>query len=77
MEAVEVERPHDHLFTASRLFGESLSALQLAWADARGYKPWEPEHRARKAGQPLLGKRALVFCHERRRDLLDVSAHLE
>lgn len=76
MEAVEVEQPQEHLFTAIRIFGEQVRGLQLAWADARGVWPWEPGHRARRAGQPLLGGRAPFFCDEHRPDRLDVPPAL-
>lgn len=72
LEAVEVERPQEHLLTAIRLYGERVRGLQLAWADARGVWPWEPGHRGRRAGQPLLGRRAPWYCHEHRPDRLDV-----
>lgn len=77
MEAVEVERPHDHLFCAVSLYGQDVQGLQLAWADQRGVWPWQPGHRARQAGQPLLGRRAPSFCHEHRPDRLDVPASLD
>lgn len=76
MEAVEVERPQDHLRVAVALHGDPVRALQLAWADGRGRWPWEAGHRARRAGQPLLGPRAPWFCDEHRRDRLDVPPHL-
>ncbi|MCA1720666.1 MAG: DUF4262 domain-containing protein [Actinobacteria bacterium] len=50
--------------------------VELAWADARGFWPWEPGHRGRRAGQPLLGRRAAVFCDEHRPDRLDVPPSL-
>lgn len=75
--AVEVVRPQDHLFMATRLYGEGVRGLQLAWADERGFWPWEPEHRGRKAGQPVLGEPAPFYCCEHRPDRLDVPAHLE
>lgn len=58
LEAVEVTRPQDHLLVAVELYGEAVRALQLAWANHRGRWPWEPGHRARRGGQPLLGERA-------------------
>ena len=76
MEAIEVEQPQDHLLTAIRIFGEQVRGLQLAWADARGVWPWEPGHRARRAGQPLLGRRAAFYCDEHRPDRLDVPPSL-
>jgi hypothetical protein len=76
MEAVEVARPEDSLAVAVALFGPQVRALQLAWADDRGRWPWEPGHRARRAGQPLLGERAPWYCDEHRPDRLDVPPHL-
>lgn len=76
LEAVEVSRPEDHLFFAVDLYGEAVRALQLVWNDDRGRWPWEPGHRARRAGQPVLGKRAPYYCHEHRLDQLAVPPHL-
>jgi hypothetical protein len=76
MEAIEVERPDDHLLIADMLYGEKVRALQLAWADDHGRWPWEPGHRARRAGQPLLGTRAPAYCDEHRPDRLVVPPHL-
>ncbi len=76
MEALEVDRPREQLVIADLLYGEKVRALQLAWADDRGRWPWEPGHRARRAGQPLLGKRAPWYCDEHRQDRLDVPPHL-
>ena len=76
MEAIEVAHPEDHLHVAVALHGGAVRALQLAWADDRGRWPWEPGHRARRAGQPLLGTRAPCFCEEHRPDRLDVPPHL-
>ncbi len=76
LEAVEVAEPHEHLLTAVRFYGEAVRGLQLAWADQRGRWPWEPGHRARRAGQPLLGEPAPHFCPEHRPDRLDVPEGL-
>ena len=75
LEAVEVERPGDHLLLAVAIYGEDVRALQLAWADERGRWPWQAGHRARRAGQPLLGARAPRYCDEHRPDRLDVPPH--
>jgi hypothetical protein len=64
-----VEQPQEHLLMAARLYGDRVRGLQLAWADARGVWPWEP---GRRAGQPLLGRRAPGYCEEHRPDRLDV-----
>ena len=61
MEAVEVVRPEEHLRVAAAVYGEAVRALQLAWCDSGGRWPWQAGHRARRAGQPLLGERAPVF----------------
>lgn len=76
LEAVEVTRPDGDLVLAGVLYGEAVRALQLAWADERRRWPWDPRHRARRAGQPLLGERAPFFCDEHRPDRLDVPPHL-
>jgi hypothetical protein len=75
MEAVEVERPQDHLLLAELLYGPAVRALQLAWADHRGRWPWAVGHRARRAGQPVLGQRAPGYCDGHRPDRLDVPPH--
>lgn len=75
MEAVEVSHPADHLGLAVAVHGGPVQALQLAWADDRGRWPWEPGHRVRCAGQPLLGERAPLYCDEHRPDRLDVPPH--
>lgn len=72
LEAVRVDHAQDHLLVAARLYGDRLSALQLAWADARGRWPWEPGHRARQAGQAVLGTPAPWLCDEHRPDRLEV-----
>lgn len=76
MEAVEVRHPQEHLKVAAALYGGAVRALQLAWCDSAGRWPWQPGHRARRAGQPLLGERTPVVCDEHRRDRLDVPPHL-
>ena len=76
LQAVQVERPHDHLLVADRLYGDGLRALQLVWADEAGRWPWEPAHRARRAGQPVLGERAPWYCAEHSPNRLDVPPHL-
>ena len=76
LEAVAVERPREHLLLADALYGQRLQGLQLAWADDRGLWPWEPGHRARRAGQPLLGRRAPQYCCEHSPTRLDVPPHL-
>jgi hypothetical protein len=76
LEAIEVERPQDHLLFAINLYGDAVRALQLAWADERGRWPWQSGHRARRAGQPLLGQRAPWYCAEHSPTRLDVPDHL-
>jgi hypothetical protein len=75
MEAVAVARPTDHLRVAAALYGDAVRGLQLAWCDSAGRWPWQPGHRARRAGQPLLGERAPAYCDEHRPDRLDVPPH--
>ena len=75
MEAVEVARPPEHLGLAVAVYGERVRALQLAWCDSAGRWPWQPGHRARRAGQPMLGERAPTYCDEHRPDRLDVPPH--
>jgi hypothetical protein len=76
LEAVAVERPEEHLLVAHHLYGERLRALQLVWADDAGRWPWDPAHRAQRAGQPLLGARAPWYCEEHSPNRLDVPPHL-
>jgi len=75
LQAVEVDRPEDHLFVACEFYGEAIRGVQLAWADQSGRWPWEPRFRGRPAGQPLLGARAPWFCPEHAPDRLDVPPH--
>lgn len=75
MEAVQVARPNEHLRVAVALYGPAVRALQLTWCDSAGRWPWQPGHRARRAGQPLLGERAPAYCEEHRPDRLDVPPH--
>lgn len=75
LEAVQVSRPKEHLLVADQLYGADVRALQLVWADPRGRWPWEPGHRARRAGQPVLGDRAPQYCDEHA-PRLDVPPHL-
>lgn len=76
LEAVAVEHPEEHLLVAHRFYGGRLRALQLAWADERGLWPWQPGHRARRSGQPVLGTPAPRYCREHSPDRLDVPPHL-
>lgn len=70
-----MEHPEEHLLVAHRFYGDRLRALQLVWADAAGRWPWDPGHRARRAGQPVLGPRAPWYCQEHSPDRLDVPPH--
>lgn len=76
LQAVQVERPRDHLLLADSLYGDGVRALQLAWADRAGRWPWEPGHRSRPAGQLVLGEPARWYCDEHALDRLDVPPHL-
>lgn len=73
--AVHVTRPQDTLLAAHRVYGDRLRALPLAWADPSGRWPWQAGHRARRAGQPLLGERAPHYCAEHDPTRLDVPPH--
>lgn len=76
-EAVEVQHPLEVLLVAVSLFGTTVRGLQLVWADDRGRWPWDPGHRARRSGQPVLGERAPSYCpdHDPRR--LELPPHLD
>jgi hypothetical protein len=58
MEVVMVDEPSAHLVTAVEFYGPGIQALQLAYADDRGYWPWELGFRGHEGGQPVLGLRA-------------------
>ena len=75
LEAVAVQRPQEHLLIAHRFYGEQVRGLQLVWADDGGRWPCETGHRARRAGQPILGPRAPWFCAEHA-PRLDAPPHL-
>lgn len=77
MEAVEVEHPERFLLMADSLFGPAVRALQLVWADDRGRWPWDPGHRARRSGQPVLGTRAPAHCRAHDPNRLEVPPYLE
>ena len=76
LEAVPVQTPRDVLLLADRLYGDDVRALQLAWADSAGRWPWEPGHRARRAGQAVFGQPAASYCEQHRADRLDVPDQL-
>jgi hypothetical protein len=59
IEIVALPHPEAHLLRAIDLYGDSVRAIQLAWADDRGRWPWERGHRAGRGGQPVLGPRHL------------------
>ncbi len=63
-EVVDVPHPDAHLFIADDLYGPSLRAQQLVWADGRGTWPWQAGHRASRGGQPVLGPRAARRIHD-------------
>lgn len=58
VEFVAVEHPDVHLVVAHALYGPSVRALQVVWADDRDHWPWHPGFRGRRGGQPVLGPRA-------------------
>jgi hypothetical protein len=76
LEAVAVDAPEQRLLVAHCLYRDRLRALQLVWADDAGRWPWDPGHRARRAGQPVLGPRAPCCCEEHAPDRIDVPPHL-
>lgn len=55
IEVVAVSEPSVHLVFAGLIYGPSLSAHQLVWADDRGRWPWEVGFRGNQA---VLGPRA-------------------
>jgi hypothetical protein len=58
MEVVEVEHPDVHLKFAVGIFGPTVRALQLVWADDKGRLPWAPGWGHGRRRQPVLGRRA-------------------
>lgn len=58
IEFVRVDHPDVHLTRAVGLYGPSVQALQVVWADDRGHWPWDAGFRGRRGGQPVLGPRA-------------------
>ena len=56
LEVVPVQRPELHLLTATALYGDDVSGLQLVWPDDRGRYPWQVGHRSRRGGQAMLGR---------------------
>ena len=57
VEFVRVARPEVHLLRAVDLYGPSVDALQVVWADDRGRWPWQVGFRGQRGGQPVLGLR--------------------
>lgn len=55
IEVVELPEPSAHLFTAISIYGMSVRAQQLVYADDRGHWPWDVGFRGR---QRVLGPRA-------------------
>jgi len=58
VEIVQVAKPEVHMDVAAALYGQQLAALQLVYADRRGYWPWDRRFRGGRGGQPVLGSRA-------------------
>ena len=50
-----VARPHDHLLTATALYGKAVRALQLVWPDDQGRYPWQAGAQSQPSGQRLFG----------------------
>lgn len=58
LQVLHVPRPADQLLVATALYGDSVRAVQLAWADGRGRWPWEvPRSRQWLLGRPGLPER--------------------
>ena len=58
VEFVQVTHPEVHLLRAVDLYGPSVRALQVVWADDRGHWPWQVRFRGGRGGQPVLGPRS-------------------
>lgn len=58
VEVVQLAEPGAHLDIAAALYDRRLAALQLVYADRRGYWPWDRRFRDGRGGQPVLGMRA-------------------
>ncbi|MBO0825384.1 MAG: DUF4262 domain-containing protein, partial [Actinobacteria bacterium] len=58
VEVVQLAEPGAHLDIADALYLRRLEALQLVYADRRGYWPWDRRFRDGHGGQPVLGIRA-------------------
>ena len=57
VEFVRLPHPEVHLLRATDLYGSSVRALQVVWADDRGRWPWQVGFRGGRGGQPVLGPR--------------------
>ncbi|BBX66608.1 hypothetical protein MPSYJ_00690 [Mycolicibacterium psychrotolerans] len=57
LEVVEVEHPDVHLKFALGLYGSTIRALQLVWADDAGRWPWDRGWGHGRRRQPVLGIR--------------------
>ena len=57
VEYVRIAHPEVHLLRAVDLYGPSVRALQVVWADERGNWPWHVGFRGERGGQPVLGPR--------------------
>ena len=58
VEVVQLTQPGAHLDIAAALYERRLEAVQLVYADRRGYLPWDRRFRNGRGGQPVLGMRA-------------------
>ncbi len=56
LQLLAVERPQEHLLTATALYGDDVRGTQLVWPDDRGRYPWQVGWRSRSSGQRLLGR---------------------
>jgi len=59
VEVVQLAEPGAHLDIADALYERRLEALQLVYADRRGYWPWDRRFRDGRGGQPVLGMRVV------------------
>jgi Domain of unknown function (DUF4262) len=57
LEIVEVSEPTVYLWTAVKIFGPEVRALQLVHADDRGHWPWDVGFRGGHGSQAVLGVR--------------------
>ncbi|MEV0068833.1 MULTISPECIES: DUF4262 domain-containing protein [unclassified Amycolatopsis] len=59
VEVVALAEPSVHLNVAVAIYGPTVRAMQLVYADAAGRFPWSPEYQNGHGGQPVLGRRTV------------------